>query len=450
MNQSELHGGRRRSVGKGPARQIVAPRDRPSDGSTPRYAIAPRSIVPIFWATLCAAVAVGLAFSLGGGPQQSFAANGLAKRALVPAMLIALTMVLIVSWRRLVVPMPVWWWLLGGALVFSLIRVVLSDGSPQSVLNLAQSAALLVGALVLFAIGCGIREWPGDRFQLLLLVAVVASISSLVLRTHTLVPFVGIVLPTVAVLLWTGIRERRPAMSVLGGGLAIWVGSLIAASTREASIALLAQIAAAGGILVLALAPKAWRVFLAVVLGGLLAWRLIRDRYVGVFFGDFAHEDVTLAQRGYETRRVWEDLASAGILDMLVGKGPAATVDLSASPDVLTLIAAGRDVSRVDDTHLLTTWLLLKFGLIGVIILVLIAASIGRAVWRVLSARRPDVIDLGLSIYVVCGFAFAIPAATNFFVEPATFLCLGALYARQLTAFPPVNSPGARSSSRRT
>jgi hypothetical protein len=413
----------------------------------PRSAVigVERGLVITLFVTLLGAVAVAIAFHSGAGPSQSFAANGFAKRLLLPAMLLVLTAVAVYGWRiaRPRVSPPLWWWLLVAALLISVLRVVVSDNTPSSVLGLAQSGALLGGALMLFVLGCVISEMSSRTATSLLLIASAATIGSLWLGTNSLVPFVGVAIPTIAALIYVGLRESRGIAVLAGIGLAVWTAVNLSTTRAEVSLALVAQIVVATAVLAAALLPRILR-GLALVAGGVLtALQVLGNGYLKIFFGYYAVEDVTLAQRGYETRQVWEDLTSSGALDMLVGRGPASTVNLTWSPDAATLLAAGRDIASVDDTHLLTTWFLLKFGIIGIVVFALLLVTVGRLSLFALRQPRPVAADLVPLIYVLSGIAFAVPAATNLFVEPATFLALGVLWARFRAARKVLESGGA-------
>lgn len=138
--------------------------------------------------------------------------------------------------------------------------------------------------------------------------------------------------------------------------------------------------------------------------------------------GDF--QDVTIAQRQYEMQAVWAKVSSSTEMT-IIGGGPGATVNLSQSPDVATLIAAGRDPVAVDDVHLLAAHLMLKFGVFGICWLILLLLSLTLMAVRVAESRSAN--SQALFMFLVGMFAFGIPAATNFLANPIFGVLFGVL-----------------------
>jgi len=130
------------------------------------------------------------------------------------------------------------------------------------------------------------------------------------------------------------------------------------------------------------------------------------------------------------------------------GLGPGATLDLRGSPDAKTLLSSGRNLRRVDDVHMLSSYLLLKLGAIGVIWAGILAAALYRVTAGVLvgrgrleADRKRNPWSLSLLLFVLAGVAYSLPAATNLLANPLIPLLLGTLWAsgsqvgRQQTLF---------------
>jgi hypothetical protein len=134
-------------------------------------------------------------------------------------------------------------------------------------------------------------------------------------------------------------------------------------------------------------------------------------------------DDVTIAQREYETTKVVDTLDDS-IVRTLFGGGPGATVDLSLSPDVVTLLSSGRDVTAVDDVNLLSTHILMKLGLVGLAWLGLILICTLRLIHDSARAEVGPAPLIGC-VFLAAWIANGIPAATNFLAAPLFGLMFG-------------------------
>lgn len=140
--------------------------------------------------------------------------------------------------------------------------------------------------------------------------------------------------------------------------------------------------------------------------------------------------DITLVQRSFEAKVIFETL-SKGILNFIFGLGPGAYIDLSGSPDYRTLASAGRNLLAVDDAHFLTSWILLKIGLLGLMIVGLFVIAAFFSSYKIFN-RSPKVDPLDFLFTSICltGIATSITAGTNFFTNPLLGFSLGIIWFR--------------------
>lgn len=153
-----------------------------------------------------------------------------------------------------------------------------------------------------------------------------------------------------------------------------------------------------------------------------------------VFQGRYEGADVTLAQRAYEANAV-SQLQNSSLLGFLFGSGPGSSVDLSKSPDAATLYASGRDLLHVPNVHLLTAQLRLKYGVLGELWLISMAAILvkrfaGSAAQGMQGASGPDM----ALIVAASSLVYAIPAGANLFTDPMFGISLGVLSASRRVA----------------
>lgn len=401
-----------------------------------RLANAPaQRIILALTFSLIACAGVGLAVG-SGGERQAFEAFGAAKRFGLP--MAYLIFAIVVFWpyngpypRA---KKPRWWKLLFALLALSSLLSLLIPRQAIGFLNFAQGAALVGGLLLVSWAGLAAKEWePRQQYRLVHTLAWAAVIATLF--KVPLGPFVSIAVPTAAGLLYAAARLRKGRLFfLLAGGYLAW-SAVPAVLGKDASIAVKAQVAVGAAMLVMFLFGRTWRV-VATVAGALVASVLFMLSDIPTLMRGTVppdETDVTLTHRAYEADTV-EKLLGGNFFSLMFGMGPAATVDLSGSPDRSTLMASGRDIAAVDDVHFLTSWLLMKFGILGLIWMITLLVSAVTETLHILRQRRPLVFESFLLIFVWSGIVSAIPAATNFFANPLPALFLGILIARRRSA----------------
>jgi hypothetical protein len=158
----------------------------------------------------------------------------------------------------------------------------------------------------------------------------------------------------------------------------------------------------------------------------------IQRGYYTLLTGQYSSNDVTIAQRAFEARTVLERLGTT-TWGQLFGLGPGATVDLAAAPDANTLAASGRDLLAVDDVHLLSAYLLLKLGAIGIVWSLLVFSAIWKAALPTFGTSTAETTwRIVLVLYLAGGAVNALPAATNLFANPLVPIFLGVLWAARV------------------
>ena len=387
-----------------------------------------------FCATAGALVYFGY-LKLRAGEIQQFAAFGIAKQITLPLMYVIFFVALIWPYRgarvRRTGGNPAWWWVMFISVTLSALSSAIIRVQEFSLLDYLQGIALVGGALLIAYVGFLAGGWSRKAKSGLVAVLIVVSVLSIAQQSTGMTPFIGVLVPTVFAMFFLSFRGpgRGLAPFMVGAGLAAGLAYVLKSGSTEISLAVVAEIAAACGVLVILLTPRTFRgVF---VLAGSIAgaYAVVHMGILPLFFGDASFEDVTLAQRGYEAAMVNEAIFSTPVTT-LFGMGPGGVVDLSNSPDAHTLLAAGRTLSTVDGVHLLSSWIMLKLGMLGLLALGILAVAIVRRSWAVLSAKKIDTFDAVLLFYVLAGVAMAVPAATNLFANPLPFLFLAIITAR--------------------
>lgn len=400
------------------------------NGSTRIGPPSPATRVTVVLAiALLTAVVVGefLILTQGGA---SFAIAGLQRYISAPVVYGGFALVAVTTAGYYVRRWPLW---VLGLLVITAVSTLFSPlAGPRFTTATLLQGLVLFGGTALFAM-CGLlnAEWSRTQRRRLLLL-LLGSGTILGLLTLATGIFSALVIPTAAVLIYLA-RDRVRLWPVWAvAGIAIIVLTVQANSDAvDPSAASTGQLVVAGGILVLAAVPPRARLTL-VVLGVLVgAIAAIGSDVPGLFFGRGADlDDVTLAQRAYETQQVIQQSTSP--LTLLFGAGPGATVDLSLSPDAGTLASSGRVLQSVPSVHLLTSYVLMKSGLLGLAWLAVFLVAAFTATVRVLRRPRPDLFDLVLVVFVLCGIIQAVPAATYLFSNPLPALLLAILHVRHL------------------
>lgn len=398
-----------------------------------------RRIVLALAASLLASMTIGVV--LGGTDMQVFEASGVARRFGLPLAYLLLAAALVLPSKnqnhdaprpRAVVPL--WWWWLGLVLIMSVALAVVVPRQNMETTAVAESSIFIVGFLIAAALGFRAAIWtPREEFRLLAVLATFAMLAG-VLQIG-LGSYVAMIFPAAAMLLYAAVtgKRRRVLLALLGAGLA---SSLVLRllDSNSPSTAEMAQGVVCAGILLLALLPKLWRFVVGLSTAAVGIWLLATSGVFMLMLGDGSMaEDVTLAHRAYEAHQVGL-LTGSDLASLIFGLGPAATVDLSGSPDAVTLQSSGRILSAVDDVHFLTSWLVLKLGLLGLLWFAGLLIAICREAAHIFSKNRPRLFESGLLLFIVAGLVHSFPAATYFFSNPLPALLLGILYSRRVVA----------------
>lgn len=319
--------------------------------------------------------------------------------------------------------LPLWWWVMLGILFVS---TFLAIWIPRQLILLSpalQGLALILGLLVFVVTGAAAHKWSTAEKYALLFVVIGAGVFVRISGVD-LGPFSPMVFPAGVIALWLGVRLREHRLLLLTFGILLLLPGL----STDLSLANISQLAVGLGLIVLFMIRRKYRkvllatgiivVFIGASVSGLS--KLLFGDSNGVL-------DVTLSHRAFETMAVWEQNLNSPF-SFLFGLGPSATIDLSQSPDVNTLLWSGRDIFRVDDVHFISSWIVLKFGVVGLMVLLLLFIWLGKELFAFISAS--DQIDYFIGsiwIIVLSGLAFGSPAATYIFTYPLIGIGLGIL-----------------------
>jgi hypothetical protein len=385
---------------------------------------------------LLTSVAAGFLFS---GSGQVFASFGAVKKIAIPATFVVFLFAALTPSLGSSVKIPKWWWSLLAILVGSFVLEVLIPRQDVGLSPVFQGIALISSVLLISFVAFRCPDLSEMAWIWLLAILIGAALLAS-LTGISLGVFVALQVPIATLLAVIAFRGSRHRLLALVGAVVIGVQiSTKVVGNATASSALILQIIVCVGIVTLVLIPRRPRLLLAVVAAVLGVIYLFANGTVALMAGRSGDEtDVTLVHRAYEAQQVYIAMAEHP-LSLLLGLGPGATVNLVASPDVLTLEAAGRDLSAVDDVHFLMVWILLKFGVFGAVWFVALICVLVRLTWRTLNADKVPILDVGLLLFVLAGLITALPAATHLFANPLPFLCLALLHSRVL----PRNEPPA-------
>lgn len=365
---------------------------------------------------------------------QSFAAAGLAKRIALPITYIVFALSILYRQRgepaaRLQVPRI--WQLLTTMVVIGLILQVLFGGTNVNLNATLQATALLLGAVILVAAGRTAGRWAMSDEEAVLKAIVFTGLLSGIIGL-TFMPYAALFVPAVLIALLQIRRGKTGFILKLmtAAAIASWAFRTIFVSIQPVSIALILQIASCLIAIIIFRTHSSYKGLVASSTTiGVLSLLLFLPSEFAYLVGDYAYQDVTLAQRGYETAQVLT-LVAQSTERTLFGLGPGGVLNLTLSPDAVTLNAAGRDLSAVDDVHLLTTYFLMKFGLLGLFWLVGLFWFVVALMNRMTKARSVSDFEVSLVLCLLAGIAAGIPAATNFLGNPLPFLAAGILIAR--------------------
>jgi hypothetical protein len=392
------------------------------------------------------ALAAVLAFSNMGSGAQVFAAAGKAKRYALPVVyLLFLIASIHPAPKRLkrgnkAVPMPAWVWLPTVGVLVSYVGnlAIPSPRTDISGFDLIQGLALFLGFTLLARFGLRADDWPDTTRRRLVAFLLIAALVTGLFQAHGLAPFVALTVPgffaAVGLFLRSHGGPRWPflLLSIALGYLTL--DSIRPNNVEPTSAAVLGQVAVCGAILALFLVPRALRrttIVLAIAVG---IWWFVKLNGFQLLSGNLHSSDVTIYQRSFEAKVVLKDVSNH-LWTIIFGLGPGARVDLSASPDASTLLSSGRDLLAVDDVHLLSAYLLLKLGALGIVWALLLFIAMWKAALPCFGPNTPDTTwRLVLLLFVAAGAINALPAATNLLVNPLVPLFLGVLWSARSRA----------------
>lgn len=402
-----------------------------------------RRIVLAVSAIVLVAAALALGLERSGSSGQTFAVSGLQRWVVAPIVYICLALCLLTpaAVRRGVEPEHIRMLLRSPVMLLALPLVASTAGElirgGSEPLDIAQGIALFGGFLLAYIVGSASGRWRGDDRNAVVWLIVLVGVPLMLLGVVPgSLPAFGV--PAAAVLIHLGLRSSthlpvRLALVSIGAG-SIARSYILSATSNDPSDGLVLQMWFAAVLTAIAVVPRRIRMpfaglaLLITVVG--VAASPIPALSVGVG-GDLA--DLTLAQRAYETTQVFSTIGT-DLWNTLLGLGPGGTVDLSQSPDSATLAASGRTLARVTSVHLLTSYVLLKLGVSGVIWLAVLLTWAGVETHAVFARRRPTTFDIAMLCLIWCGVAAALPAATFLFSNVLPPLALGVLRATRLHA----------------
>ena len=146
--------------------------------------------------------------------------------------------------------------------------------------------------------------------------------------------------------------------------------------------------------------------------------------------GQYHGTDQSNLGRTYEAQQVRAAIRQSPV-SVAFGRGLGATIDESGAPSIFkqTLVSGGRDLSHVQQIHLLAYSFLLKTGFLGLAWLLAFAVGLGVLVFRALE-RAARAHDPSLVVYAalpLLGFIQAQAATSHLAANPLNGLALGIL-----------------------
>lgn len=381
---------------------------------------------------------VQLAVEMLGGGGQTFALFGVVKRILLPVLYASFAWVLLLPGHGFQMVRPPAWWSLMGWSVLASALVSLVDQRDSFSLSYFLQAFLLLGGMLLFAFVGFHTDFRLDRDQRVLATILAITGALEAVFNNWMGVFLSCAAPVFAAGLYAGIRLRKGWMALVSVAV-MGLTAYNLFTDAHSSSAGMGQLAVVLALVTICFLPRVARLVLVVV-GGLAAALLAsRSPLIPLMAGRFnAYEDVTLAHRGFETHQVLA-LTGRSWSSWLFGMGPGGYVDLSASPDFVTLESSGRYLPAVDDVHLFTSWVMLKLGVVGLVAMTALLLAGVREVWSaVMLPSQPEPFDVLLAALFVGGVVLALPGATMLFATPLTLLAVGIMRARRITS-PGVN-----------
>lgn len=378
--------------------------------------------------SLVSVIAINTIATGGPGSSISFAQAGSLRYVVAPVVYGSFAVIVLLGHGRSTAkaPWPFWAILLTFVLIISCFLAPMS-GARFSIGTLVQGVTLAGGFVLFYVAGTRAVRWDHRSRTIFLALVLGLGAGSSLLGLNTGL-FSALVVPAAIGLLYLALRGAPGWPVFAAAGVFILVTALVQNGRAiDPSDAQYAQIGIGAMVLVFASLPRGLRLPLAVISAIAGTIELARSSILPLMVGIGADQsDVTLAQRAYETEQVFAAIAHSP-LTLLFGTGPGGTVDLSAAPDASTLLSSGRVLDAVPTVHLLSSYLLLKFGAAGVVILTALVTAMIREAVATLRERRPDAFRVVLVLLVFTGLAQAVPAATFLFSNPLPALALGLL-----------------------
>lgn len=318
---------------------------------------------------------------------------------------------------------------LGLSLVASAVTHILLEPSSQSTESLVQGSLLLGGFLVTFMAGSAFRGTQDDLRIIVVILCAGGAVAIAIGRGFP--PFPELMVPSGFALIALGMRARLGGWAIPVGALLIVVCmSRLISDSGTISFAKALQALVCATILLVFLGGRVEKA-VGIIIIGVSAVVLAPVREITSYLGsNYSGDDVTLLQRSYEARTVLNNIQE-NTLSLTLGLGPGGTLDLSNSPDSRTLSSAGRDLSAVDDVHLMTFWFLMKLGFVGLIAMVAIFIALFNESRIVLAEQKASPELTAILMFVMAGVVDAIPAGAALFSNLLIPLLWGVLFAHR-------------------
>jgi hypothetical protein len=336
-------------------------------------------------------------------------------------------------------------WIVLAYCVVAVPALLLGLAHRWSLTYVAQDLGLVVFFVFMYFAGRAADAGVAGVFapELINVLLLVAVGTLLVLPWQNFAPLILYVEPTaVGALAFLLLQPRRAHLLPVGVAAAFLVSDAISIGEGNSSSTTTLGLLSALGILA----------YLALRLRRLVPqWLLVGIAVVAVVgFVGFTHDGAALRGqyhgsdpsnlgRTYEAHQVRAAVRGSPV-SLVLGRGLGATIDETGAPHYFktTLVKAGRNLSHVQEIHLLVFSFLLKMGLLGVAWLaafsLAVAALAVRGFERAARLRNPAFVLY--AALPLLGIAAASGGASNLQADPLNALTLGILVA--CLARPPV------------
>ncbi|WP_135122107.1 hypothetical protein [Jeotgalibacillus proteolyticus] len=139
---------------------------------------------------------------------------------------------------------------------------------------------------------------------------------------------------------------------------------------------------------------------------------------------DFSR-DITISQRLYEVTAVTHTLGS-NVFYWLFGYGLGGTLDMSGTLDTSVANSALLGAESVHNIHLLHGAMLFRYGLIGLLILIIFFFKLLK-----ISIKTVDSTTMIMSLAAIAIIIYSIPASSFFVTEPLIWFCAAIIITRK-------------------